>query len=273
MRVLFIGDVVAKPGRQALHRVVPQWRAEHQPDLVVANGENSAGGSGISPSTARDLFAAGVDVLTTGNHVFHHKEMVSYLATAERVARPLNYPPGTPGTGAVRLRAGADDVEVLVANALGRLFMAPLDCPFRALDKLLLGASEDGPRVILVDFHAEATSEKRAMGHYLDGRASLVVGTHTHVPTADTQILPGGTAYVTDVGMAGPLHSVIGMETGPILERFLTGLPRRYGPALGPVTVNAVLADIDAATGRALAIRRLDTVVDLAPGGTPEDEP
>jgi metallophosphoesterase (TIGR00282 family) len=270
VRVIFIGDVVARPGRQALRRVVPRWRAELAPDLVLANGENAAGGAVITRSTADELFAAGVDLLTTGNHVFQQKEALTYLASTQRVLRPLNFPPGAPGIGLAVLAAGPRKVPVLVANALGRVFMTAMDCPFRALDGALASASVDvgngqQPRVVVVDFHAEATAEKRAMGHYLDGRVSLLVGTHTHVPTADAQVLPAGTAYVTDLGMAGPLHSVIGMEPQPIVQRFLSGLPQRYGPAPGPVAVNAVLVDIDEETGRALSIERLDTVVDPTP--------
>lgn len=266
MRVIFIGDVVARPGRLAIRHIVPLWRAEYSPDLVLANGENAAGGAGITPGTAGELFKAGIDLLTTGNHAFHQKDILPYLPTTNRILRPLNFPPGTPGVGTALLTAGPRGVPVLVANAIGRLFMTALDCPFRALD-VALGPDASGnnpPPIILVDFHAETTSEKRSMGFYLDGRVSLVVGTHTHVPTADTQILPKGTAYVTDVGMTGPLHSVIGMEPEPVIARFITGMPHRYKTAVaGSVTVNAILADIDEESGRAFSIRRLDTVVEV----------
>ncbi len=265
MRIIFIGDVIAKAGRQALQQVAPRWRTDYGPDLVLANGENAAGGSGITQATAAELFAAGVDLLTLGNHAFGQREAITFLPSTDRVLRPLNYPPGTPGRGAVVMTVGPRRVPVMVANALGRQFMAPLDCPFRALDAALEGAGglEERPRVIVVDFHAEATSEKRAIGFFLDGRVSLVVGTHTHVPTADAQVLPGGTAYVTDLGMAGPLHSVIGMEPGPVIARFTTGLHHRFTTsAQPPLVVNAILAEIDEQTGRALSIQRLDTVVE-----------
>jgi metallophosphoesterase (TIGR00282 family) len=268
VRVIFIGDIVARPGRLAIRQIVPLWRAEYAPDLVLANGENAAGGAGITPGTASELFRAGIDLLTTGNHAFHQRDILPYLSTTDRLLRPLNFPSGTPGIGITRLAAGPREVPVLVANAIGRLFMTALDCPFRALDEALGtdGEGNNPPPIVIVDFHAETTSEKRAMGFYLDGRVSLLVGTHTHVPTADTQIMPKGTAYVTDLGMTGPLHSVIGMEPDPIIARFISGMPHRYNTAAtGPVVVNAVLADLNEESGRALSIQRLDTVVDVAP--------
>jgi metallophosphoesterase (TIGR00282 family) len=228
---------------------------------VIANGENSAGGAGITSSTAADLFAAGVDVITTGNHVWDQREALSYLATTDRVLRPINFPAGAPGIGATVVHVQGTDV--LVANALGRVYLTGLDDPFRGLDELMAGYDED-VRVVVVDFHAEATAEKRAMGFFLDGRASLVVGTHTHVPTADTQILPRGTAYVTDVGMVGPLHSVIGVEVEPIVRRFVTALPQRFDTAGDPtIQVNAVLAEIDDLSGRARSVARADRIVRL----------
>lgn len=268
MRVIFIGDIVARPGRLAIRQVVPLWRAEYAPDLVLANGENAAGGAGITPSTAGELFRAGIDLLTTGNHAFHQRDILPYLPTTDRLLRPLNFPSGTPGSGVARLTAGPHAIPVLVVNAIGRLFMTALDCPFRALDGALETnrAGQCPPAIVIVDFHAETTSEKRAMGFYLDGRVSLLVGTHTHVPTADTQIMPNGTAYVTDLGMTGPLHSVIGMEPDPVIARFISGMPHRYNTATsGPVVVNAVLADLDEESGLALSIQRLDTVVEIAP--------
>jgi metallophosphoesterase (TIGR00282 family) len=261
MRILFIGDVVGKPGRRAVASLLPLWRQELPCDLVIANGENSAGGAGITSSTAADLFDAGVDVITTGNHVWDQREALSYLATTERVLRPLNYPAGAPGIGATVLTIRG--TGVLVANAMGRVYLTGLDDPFRGLDDLMTQYRERA-RVMVVDFHAEATSEKRAMGFYLDGRASLVVGTHTHVPTADAQILPNGTAYVTDVGMVGPLHSVIGVQVEPIIRRFVTALPQRYDTSTDPtIQVNAVLADIDEQSGRALSVARVDRIVRL----------
>lgn len=261
MLLLFIGDVFAKPGRRAVAALLPELRAELAPDLVIANGENSAGGAGITAATAGELFAAGVDLLTTGNHVWHQREALSYLPTTDRVVRPLNFPPGAPGRGAILYEVGG--IMILLTNALGRLFMDAVDDPFRSLDALL--AEQGGAaRVVVVDFHAEATSEKRAMGFYLDGRVSLVVGTHTHVPTADAQVLPGGTGYVTDVGMVGPLRSVIGMAVDPVVQRFRTNLPQRSGPSADPqIQFNAVLADVDAASGRARSLVRVDRLVTL----------
>jgi metallophosphoesterase (TIGR00282 family) len=208
----------------------------------------------LTATTARALFDAGVDILTSGNHIWQRRETATYLDREPRVLRPLNYPVGTPGHGSIVTRAG--DTPVLVLNLLGRLFMKAVEDPFRVVDALL---SEEGqPRVVVVDFHAEATSEKRAMGFHLDGRVSLMVGTHTHVPTADAQILPRGTAYVTDLGMVGVRQSVIGMAIEPVVAGFMSALPQRAEPAVGPVDVNSVLVDIDPASGKATAIQRLD---------------
>ncbi len=258
MRLLCIGDVFGRPGRLALKTTLPKLRREQKLDLVVANGENSAHGAGLTAATARELFEAGVDVITGGNHIWHRREALAYLDREPRVIRPLNFPHGTPGHGAHLLQVGT--TPVLVLNALGRLFMKPIDDPFRAVDEAL--AQANGVRVSVVDFHAEATSEKRAMGFYLDGRVSVVVGTHTHVPTADTQILPRGTAYVTDLGMVGVRRSVIGLDVEQAVAGFSTALPSRAQPAEGSVDVNAVLAEIDPATGKATSIVRLDYHVD-----------
>ncbi|MDB5073977.1 MAG: metallophosphoesterase [Chloroflexi bacterium] len=255
MRVLCIGDVFGRPGRDALLATLPALRRSQAIDLVIANGENSAHGAGLTSATGRSLFAAGVDVITTGNHVWQRREALDYVEREPRVIRPLNYPPGTPGRGSALVRVGA--VPVLVLNAMGRLFMKPLDDPFRALDDALAEAGSD-VKVILVDFHAEATSEKRAMGFYLDGRVSLVFGTHTHVATADQQILPKGTAYVTDLGMVGVRRSVIGMAVEPVLAGFTTMLPNHAQPAEGSVDVNTVVVEIDADNGKATSIARLD---------------
>jgi hypothetical protein len=233
-------------------------RREQQVDLIIANGENSAHGAGISATSAHDLFDAGVDVITGGNHSWHRREARTFLEQETRVIRPLNYPRGTPGRGSVAVQVGG--TPVLVVNALGRLFMKPIDDPFQAVHGVL--EASNGVKVIVVDFHAEATSEKRAMGFFLDGRVSLVVGTHTHVPTADAQILPRGTAYVTDLGMVGGRHSVIGLEVPTAVAGFTTGLPSFAQPAGGPVAVNAVLVDVDPASGKATAITRLDYHVD-----------
>ncbi|GBD11852.1 hypothetical protein HRbin23_01531 [bacterium HR23] len=250
MRVLFIGDVIGKPGRRALQALLPSLRRELAPDLVIANGENAAGGNGLTLETAHEILSAGVDIITSGNHIWDQKDFLPHLDGELPVLRPLNYPPGVPGKG--YLQRG----EVVVVNLQGRTFMPPIDCPFRTADRLL--ESLHGPHIIIVDFHAEATSEKQAMGWYLDGRVSAVLGTHTHVPTADPRILPKGTAFITDVGMCGPVNSIIGVEVEAILERFLTQLPRKFGVATGPAVLHAVLVDIDDHTGRARSIQRVD---------------
>ena len=250
-----IGDVVGKLGRRTVSAVLPAIRSDHAIDLVVANGENAAGGRGLTPRTAEELFQAGVNVITSGNHVWENREVYPLLQGDAPIVRPLNYPEGAPGRGFLR----QDGVTVI--NLMGRTFMGlQLDCPFRGADKALAEAAEG--RVVLVDMHAEATSEKIAMGHYLDGRVSAVVGTHTHIPTSDTRVLPKGTAYVTDLGMVGALHSVLGMEIEPVLQRFLTQLPNRFGPVdSGPAIFNSVLIRIDDQTGRARSIERLDREV------------
>ncbi len=255
MRILMIGDVIGKPGRQAVRHLVPDLRREHQIDLVIANGENTAGGFGITVETANELLESGVDILTSGNHIWDQKEVIPHLGEGLPLIRPANYP-DAPGRGCL-VQGG-----VMVVNLMGRVFMQPLDCPFRTADRLLKQAKADGaPRIIIVDFHAEATSEKQALGWYLDGRVSAVFGTHTHVGTVDTRILPKGTAYVTDVGMTGPVNSVIGSETGAVLDRFLTSMPNRLTVATGPVVMNAVLVEIDQETGKAVSIQRLDRTV------------
>ncbi len=255
MRILMVGDVVGRPGRRAVRALVPALRQELGLDLVIANGENAAGGYGITPATAQELLEAGVDVLTSGNHIWDQKEIVPYLDQEVPLLRPLNFPPGTPGRGALRLGG------VLVVNLMGRVFMQPLEHPFLTIDRFLNGL-RDRPPVVLVDFHAEATSEKQAMGWYLAGRVSAVLGTHTHVPTADARVLPGGTAFVTDVGMVGPRDSVIGDTKESVLERFLTLLPNRLEVAAGPVRFSSVLVEVDSATGRASAIQRIDREVE-----------
>ncbi|MCI0440513.1 MAG: TIGR00282 family metallophosphoesterase [Chloroflexi bacterium] len=252
MRVLAVGDVVGRPGRRAVKALVPGLRAELGLDLVIANGENSAGGFGITPDTAREMLSSGVDVITSGNHIWDQKDIIPRLDSELPVLRPLNYPPGTPGRGYMRVG------DILVVNAIGRVFVGAFDCPFRAVDNLLRGL-KDAPKAIILDFHAEATSEKAAMAWYLDGRASAVVGTHTHVATADARILPKGTAFVSDLGMVGPANSVIGSEVEDALARFLTQMPRRLRVAAdGPVRFNSVLIEIDDDTGKATNIVRVD---------------
>ena len=252
LRVLMIGDIVGKLGRRTVAALLPELKGEHRIDVVIANGENTAGGRGLTPSTAEELFNSGVDVITSGNHIWENRDIYASLNSDQRMLRPLNYPVGAPGHGIRRHNA------IGIVNVMGRTFMgASLDCPFRAMDGALEELSDC--RVIIVDFHAEATSEKIAMGHYLDGRVSAVVGTHTHVPTADTRVLPQGTAYVSDLGMVGALNSVLGMRTEAVIERFLTQLPNRFDPEdKGAAVFNAVLIDIDRDSGRALAIERVD---------------
>jgi len=252
LKVLFVGDVVGRLGRRTLQALLPAIRRETDAHLVVANGENAAGGRGLTLTTAEELFDAGVDVITSGNHIWEHREIYPILEGESPILRPLNYPPGVPGRGLL-IRNG-----VAVINLLGRTFMGvDADCPFRTADQAL-ASLQDTP-VVIIDIHTEATSEKAAMGWYLDGRVSAVIGTHTHVATADARILPKGTAFVSDVGMVGPLNSIIGMEIEPIVERFLTQLPTRFSPVeKGPAIFNSVLLDIDEASGRALSIDRID---------------
>lgn len=257
MRILFVGDVVGRSGRAALFHHLPEVRRRLAVDLTVVNGENAAGGFGLTPAIAAQIFEAGADVITTGNHVWDQRELLSHIEREPRILRPLNMVPGTPGHGLFE-HVDARGRRVVVAQVMGRLFMnAFLDDPFRAIDVALaphrLGASVDA---VVVDVHAEATSEKMALAHFLDGRASAVFGTHTHVPTADAAILPGGTAYMSDVGMTGDYDSVIGMAKGGAVRRFLVNVPEpRLEPAQGEATFCAVLVVTDDATGRAVDIR------------------
>lgn len=257
MNLLFIGDVVGRPGRRAVTQWLPALRRELEADLVVANGENSAGGFGITPQTFNELIAAGVDVVTGGNHIWHTREALALLDAEPRILRPANYPAGAPGRGAGVFAAGGARVGVL--NLEGRVFMEPLLSPFECAREAVERLRAE-TRVILVDMHAEATSEKAALAWHLDGRVSAVVGTHTHVQTADERILPGGTAFITDAGMTGPRDSIIGMSRETVLQRFLTALPVRFEVAAGPVQLNGAFVQVDADTGRALAIRRVSRV-------------
>ncbi|MDN5325763.1 MAG: 2,3-cyclic-nucleotide 2-phosphodiesterase [Moorella sp. (in: firmicutes)] len=255
MRILMIGDVVGRPGRKAVREVLPVLLQEHRPDLVIANGENAAGGNGITPDTAGELFASGIDVLTMGNHVWDKKEALTLLEEEERIIRPANYPPGTPGRG-YNLFEVKEGLKVGVINLSGRVFLPPLECPFR-LGRQLAEELRVQTRVIIVDFHAEATSEKVALGWHLDGLVSAVVGTHTHIQTADARVLPGGTAYITDIGMTGPRDSVLGVKTEIIVHKFLTQLPARFEIAGGVTQLEGVILDIDPSTGRAAGIQRV----------------
>ncbi len=255
MLVLAIGDIIGRPGRRAVKELLPGLKQKYGIDLVIANAENTAGGLGLTEATADELFGAGVDVLTSGNHIWAQKEILPYLEGEMPILRPLNYPPGVPGRGYLASN------QTVVVNLIGRTFMSNYDCPFRAMDKLL-AELEPQPVVIIVDFHAEATSEKMAMGRYLDGRVSAVLGTHTHVGTIDTQILRQGTAYVTDIGMTGPADSVIGDDTDAVIRRFLTMMPHHLSVGKGKVIFNAILVGVDDKSGKATSIERISREVE-----------
>ena len=250
MLILVVGDVIGRPGRRAVNTLLPRLRQQYGLDLVIANAENAAGGLGLTLATAKELLDAGVDVLTSGNHIWAQSEIIPYLDSEMPILRPLNYPPGVPGKG--YLITG----QTMVVNIIGRTFIGNFDCPFRAMDKLL-AELEPRPSVIIVDFHAEATSEKVAMGRYLDGRVSAVLGTHTHVGTIDAQLLPQGTAYVTDIGMAGPIDSVIGDDAEAVLRRFLTIMPHRLSVGSGRTIFSAVVVGVDEKSGKATSIDRI----------------
>ena len=255
VNLLFIGDIVGEPGRRAVKQLLPQLRADLRLDIVVANGENAAGGAGITVNTANEIFGAGVDIMTTGDHLWDQKEAAILLQTEPRFLRPLNYPPGVMGRGSTVWHS-ENSPPVAVLNLQGRTFMPPLDNPF------LVGKTEAEllrkiTKLIFVDMHAEATSEKIALARMLDGRVSAVVGTHTHVQTADEQIFPGGTAYLSDAGFTGPHDSVLGREIEPIIERFRSNTPQKFDVAKGRILLQGALIEIDAVTGRALSIRRI----------------
>ena len=256
LRFLIVGDIFGQPGRQGAARFIPAIRKERGIDCVIANGENAAGGRGLTRATAEELFRAGIDVLTLGNHTWSQREMITVLQDAQiPIVRPRNYPPGVPGRGYIDV--DVQGAQVRIVSLMGRVFLAEsLDDPFRAADELLQATPDDA--IVLVDFHGEATSEKVAMGWHLDGRVAAVFGTHTHIPTADARLLPRGTAFVTDLGMVGPQHSVIGSEVEPVLRRFLTGMPVRLEVAGGPITFNAVIIEVDRRTRRGRGIWRRD---------------
>lgn len=255
MKVLFIGDIMGEPGRRAVARRVPALVAEHRIDLVIGNGENAAGGFGITPELAQEFFESGFAAITLGNHAWDKKEIIEYIRREPRLLRPANYPDGVPGRGSTILETAAGE-RLGVLQVMGRAFMPTLDCPFQVARREIARLKAETP-AILVDMHAEATSEKMAMGYYLDGQVSAVVGTHTHVQTADEQILPNGTAYITDIGMTGPVHSVIGIRKELAIEKFLTGMPRRFEVASGPAVFSAVLIEVDGSIGKAIAIERI----------------
>jgi hypothetical protein len=255
VRILLIGDIVGQPGRRAVRELVPQLRARHRLSAVIANGENAAGGSGITPKTAEELYASGVDVITSGDHLWDQKEVTALLEKEPRFLRPLNYPPGTIGQGGRVYRLEGQPAFAVV-NVQGRVFLPNLDDPFRAAQTEAARLREQ-TKVIVVDVHAEATSEKIALARLLDGQVSAVIGTHTHVQTADEQIFPGGTAFLCDAGFTGPHESVLGREIEPVIKRFLTCTPQRFEVAKGRVLLQGALLDIDDGTGRAQGIQRI----------------
>lgn len=250
MKILLVGDIVGGPGRRIFREVVKRLRDENAVQLVVANGENAAAGNGITLALAEELFKSGADVVTLGDHVWGQKDLETTIAGEKRLLRPLNYPAGAPGQGCVTLQTAYGPFAVV--NLLGRVFMNPMDCPFRAMDALLKTLPCNVP--VLVDFHAEATSEKIALGYYLDGRVTAVFGTHTHVQTSDATLLPKGTAYITDLGMTGPMNSVIGREIAPVLKKFTTGIPAKFEVASGPSVLEGAILDIDRQSGKAVSI-------------------
>jgi metallophosphoesterase (TIGR00282 family) len=254
VNVLFIGDIVGAPGRRAIEELLPRAVDRFLIDLVVANGENASGGLGITPQVADQLLNQEIDVLTSGNHIWKHKEIIPYLEQTDRLLRPANYPPKTPGRGFTIVKTAAGEAAAII-NLEGRVFMSPLECPFRTVDQILASLPPE-VKVIIVDMHAEATSEKQALGWYLDGRVSAVVGTHTHVQTADERVLSGGSGYITDAGMTGPVDSVIGMKREIILERFLSQLPQPFKVATQNLQLQGVVLKIDA-QGRCQELLRL----------------
>ncbi len=258
MKILFIGDIVGRVGRQATRALLPKISERYKIDFVIANGENAAGGFGITEEKANELFGMGIDVITTGNHIWDKKDVIPYLNKEDRVLRPLNYPEGVPGYGSV-IKSARDGQAVGVINLSGRVFMGVglMDCPFRRGLAEVKALKEKTP-VVIVDLHAEATSEKIAFGYYVDGKASAVIGTHTHVQTADETVLPGGTAYISDAGMTGPVGTVIGVKKEQIIDRFLYQMPMRFEvPQTGPAIFNGLVLDVDEKTGRANSISRL----------------
>ncbi len=254
MRILFIGDVVGKPGRKMVKNFVGKLKQKYKPSIIIANGENAASGKGITEKIYKGFLDDGVQVVTLGNHAWANREIFEFIDDAKSLIRPANYPEGTPGRGYTYVKV--NDVEVAVINVMGLTFLEQLEWPFRTIDRILEKVSKRTP-FIFVDFHAEATSEKQAMGWYLDGRVSAVVGTHTHVQTADERILPNGTAFLTDVGMTGPYNGVLGVEKEAVLKKFVTKLPVRFEVATGSEQLSAVVIDLDTKTGRAISIERI----------------
>ena len=262
LRCLVIGDIIGKPGRQAVHQLLPRLRRELDLDMVIANGENLAAGMGITPSLADEMLDGGIDVITSGNHIWDKREIYDYLDTDRPLLRPMNYPDEAPGRGWL-VHHLADGGDVAVVNIMGRVFMNQLDSPFSARDRLLDEAAVELPPLRIVDFHCEITSEKNAKGWHLDGRVSAVVGTHTHVPTADARVLPRGTGFISDIGMTGPRDSIIGMSVETVLPRFLRHLPTRFAVAEGPVSFNAVCIEAERGSGHARSIELVQRLVEV----------
>jgi len=265
MKILLVGDIVGSPGRRVFKQVVKKLRADTSVHVVVANAENAAAGNGITLSLANELTSSGADLLTMGDHVWGQRELQGCIHKLDKIVRPLNFPEGTPGTGYSTLQTSFG--PLVVVNLQGRVFMNPVDCPFWAMDDLLKKLPKNMP--VIVDFHAEATSEKIAMGYHLDGRVAAVVGTHTHVQTSDASILPGGTAYLTDLGMTGPAHSVLGRDITPVLRKFTTGMPSRFEIAKGPAVLEGAIVDIDRETSKAVSIECV-RYKEVEPGGMVE---
>ncbi|HAN86338.1 MAG: TIGR00282 family metallophosphoesterase [Bacillota bacterium] len=259
MRVVILGDIIGRPGRRHALRWIEELRSRDKVDFVVVNGENAAGGIGLTPNVAKEILGAGVDVITTGNHVWRDREMAGFLPSERRIVRPANYPQGVPGHGWTIVNR--DALRLAILNLQGRVFMQPIDCPFMVADAAVdrIGSDADA---IVVDFHAEATSEKQALGLYLDGRVSAVVGTHTHVQTSDARILPNGTGFITDLGMCGPINSVIGMDPETVIPKFITAMPSRFEVGKGPVVISGVMIEVDTSTGKTKDIQRFSEETD-----------
>ena len=261
IKVFCLGDVFGRSGRRLVRELLPSLVDRHKIDLVVANGENAAGGLGVTVKAAEELLSCGVDVITSGNHIFRHREIQGYLDSEERLLRPANYPEPAPGRGSV-LASTPGGTPVGVINIMGRTFMAPLDNPFTVVDREIEGLKQKGAKIIIVDFHAEATSEKKAMGWHLDGRVSAVLGTHTHVQTADEEVLPGNTAYITDLGMTGPHRSIIGMKPESVLAGFLTARPQRFEVAKKGLRLEGLIISLEASSGAAKNVLRIQEVME-----------
>jgi metallophosphoesterase (TIGR00282 family) len=254
IKVMMIGDICGKPGRQAAAHYIPLFRQEYGLDLIIANGENSAGGIGITQEVARELYAMGIDIITTGNHIWDKREIFEFIEEEDNLIRPANYPIGTAGRGYQIIKK--DRYCAAIINLAGRVFMPPIDCPFQCIDALLAKIPE-ACKIIIIDFHAEATSEKMALAWYLDGKVSCIAGTHTHIQTADNRVLPGGTAYITDLGMVGVWNSILGMDKEAVIKKFTTSLPARFSVAKGAAVFSAIIVELDSLTGRAENITRI----------------